>query len=324
MTNKLQLITILTLATVLITGGFGLTPFAYSANNNVHDDKDSKWKQDGEHDDDEHDDDEHDDDEHDDDEHMTKPTITIVNKVASDTQPFMITVSQTVGVPVLEVIDSTTTKYTVDSHTTVKILGDPDRPILITGDGNCPENNGGFVNIESGQNIKCIYSDRPDVPPGGEGIIFRHHSMQVQLSDNSLWDSCDKTTDPTLKDPCIEIISAENGIIGIVDSALTSDTTIVLFSVIEADRLETKQGSENPVCSISAIVQHDKKSTYLWDRAFEPEVEPEAFPSNPTMYNVVVLQCPRMVIGPIVDSEDPMKTYYPIYNVNYAMIDPVI
>src|SRR3970282_2075955 len=112
MTNKLQLITILTLATVLITGGFGLTQLAYSSGSS----NDKKV------DDTKHDDDKHDDDKHDDDERTTKPTITIVNKVASE-PAFGITVSQTVGVPVLEVINPTTTKYTGDSHTTVTILG---------------------------------------------------------------------------------------------------------------------------------------------------------------------------------------------------------
>ena len=217
MTNKIQLITILTLATVLITGGFGLTPFAYSTNND-HDNKDNKWKlwklSYDEHDDEEHDDDDgkddddddckddddddgkddddddgkddddddckDDDDDEDDDEQGEDPaTITIINNVASDTQPFDITVLPNVSE---EIIDSTTTKYTVDSHTTVKILGDPDRPILITGDGNCPENNGGFVNIEKGQNITCIYDDRPVGQAGPSPTV----TLKVKVIDVEL------------------------------------------------------------------------------------------------------------------------------------------
>src|SRR3989337_959265 len=170
MTNKLQLIAILTLATVLITGGFGLTQLAYSSGSS-NDKKVDVTK---------HDDDK-DDDEHDDDERTTKPTITIVNKVASE-PAFGITVSQTVGVPVLEVINPTTTKYTVDSHTTVTILGSPDRPILITGDGNCPENNGGFVNIEKGQNITCIYDDRPVGQAGPSPTV----TLKVKVIDVEL------------------------------------------------------------------------------------------------------------------------------------------
>ena len=181
MTNKLQLIAILTLATVLITGGFGLTQLAYSSGSSNDKKVDVTKHDDDEHDDDKHDDDKHDDDKHDDDERTTKPTITIVNKVASE-PAFGITVSQTVGVPVLEVINPTTTKYTVDSHTTVTILGSPDRPILITGDGNCPENNGGFVNIEKGQNITCIYSDRPVGQAGSPPTV----TLKVEVNDDDL------------------------------------------------------------------------------------------------------------------------------------------
>ena len=196
MTNKLQLIAILTLTTILITGGFGLTQLAYSSGSSNDKKADNKKADITKHDDDEEEDEDDDDKvkvchiplgneenahtitisqsawaahqmhgdyegecDDDDDEQMTKPTITIVNNVASDPQQFEITVSPTVGIP--EVINPITTKYTVDSHTKVTISGSEDRPILITGDGNCPENNGGFVNIENGQNIECTYSDRP-------------------------------------------------------------------------------------------------------------------------------------------------------------------
>jgi len=191
---------------------------------------------------------------------------------------------------------------------------------LITGDTSCPSKLGEEFTVREGKSVTCtLYyeDDFVEGQTGGEGIIFQHNSMQVKLSDKTALDSCDNADNA----PCIEIISADNGIIGIVDSALTSDTTIVLFSVIEANRLESTLGAENPVCSISAIVQHDKKSDYLWDRNFDKELDPEAFPSNPTKYNVVVLKCPAMVIGPITDP-DTGGMYDPIYNVNYAMIDP--
>jgi len=242
------------------------------------------------------------------------PTIKIINKVAGD--PYSITVSPNTGSTGSDPI------YTVPSHTPITISGpvDDNRPILITGDGNCPENIGGFVNIENGQHIECTYSDRP---VAGEGLIFQHNSMQVKLSDSSALDSCDKTTNPAEKDPCIEIIDAVNGKIGIVDSALTSDTTIVLYSVIEADRLDSSiTGAINPVCTISAIVQHDKHSFYLKD-------SDDSFPDHPTTNNVVVLKCIGMINGPAPDPDiDPQTvpetTYEPIYNVNYALIDPTL
>ena len=199
--------------------------------------------------------------------------------------------------------------------------------VLIAGDTGCPSKLDEPFKLKGGESITCtIYNEDNfvKVQPGGEGIIFRHNSMQVQLAEPGLWNSCDKYTESTLKDPCIEIIRDDAGRIGIVDSALTSDTTIVLFSVVEANRLETTLGAVNPVCSIKAIVQHDKKSFYLWDQRFDPDTDPEAFPSNPTTHNVVVLECTGMVIGPISDPEDPSQMYSPIYKVNYAYIDPAI
>ena len=250
------------------------------------------------------------------------PTIKIINNVGNPTtDPYSITVLPTV-LPTSNppTISGGMTEYTVGSHTKVTISGPigDDRPILITGDGNCPENIDGFVNIENGQHITCTYGDRPVIQPSG-GIIFQHNSMKVQLGDITAFDSCDKTENPAEKDPCIEIINAESGIIGIVDSALTSDNTIVLFSVIEADRLgPTITGAINPVCSISAIAQHDKESFYLRD-ADDP-----LYPSHPTENNVVVLKCVGMIIeGQDPDfPDDPSKTYTPVYNVNYVMIDP--
>jgi hypothetical protein len=138
--------------------------------------------------------------------------------------------------------------------------------------------------------------------------------MKVQLGDNTAFDSCDKFSNPTDKDPCIEIISASSGVIGIVDSALTSDTTIVLFSVIESDRLETTTGAINPVCSISAITQHNKESFFLKDLD-------DSYPTNPSMNNVVVLKCVGMIASG-EDPDNPSNTYSPVYNVNYVMIDP--
>src|SRR3989304_259035 len=226
MTNKIQLIAILTLTSILITGGFCLTQLAYSTGSNSGNSNSNNYGNSNgyHHDDDDEDDDddgkvkichipqgnpgnahtirisqsalqthlnhgdtkgvcpqdEDDDDDEDDDEQGEDPaTITIINNVASDTQPFDITVLPNVSE---EIIDSTTTKYTVDSHTTVKILGDPDRPILITGDGNCPENNGGFVNIEKGQNITCIYDDRPVGQAGPSPTV----TLKVKVIDVEL------------------------------------------------------------------------------------------------------------------------------------------
>ncbi|MFI5405529.1 MAG: hypothetical protein ACHQ1D_03330 [Nitrososphaerales archaeon] len=190
--------------------------------------------------------------------------------------------------------------------------------VLITGDDGCPtlvEDMEEFT-LDSGEHLTCVVynEDDADSTSGGEGVIFQRNSMKVTLGDNTALDSCDKYTNPADKDPCIEIISATSGIVGIVDSALTSDTTIVLFSVIEADRLETTTGAINPVCSISAITQHNKESFFLKD-------SDDTFPTNPTTSNVVVLKCVGMIISG-EDPNDPSMTYTPVYNINYVMIDP--
>src|SRR3972149_9889574 len=90
MTNKLQLIAILTLTSILITGGFGLEQIAYSSgssDNKKGDDKKVDVKNHDE-DDDEHDDDDgkddDDDDCKDDDEEPSTATITIFNSITRD------------------------------------------------------------------------------------------------------------------------------------------------------------------------------------------------------------------------------------------------
>ena len=316
MTNKLQLIAILTLASILITGGFGLTQLAYSSGSSNDKKDDYKKVEVTKHDDEEED------------EHDDKPktaTIKLFKAITTDnradTPPdFVLTIKNATGFVITIISGATETTIPAGTYT----IGESTQPgyrfVLIAGDTQCPSKLDTPFIVKGGDKIECtIYNEDDFVEgqTGGEGIIFQHNSMQVQLSDKTLLDSCDKTTDPTQKDPCIEVISASNGQIGIVDSKLTSDTTIVLFSVIEANRLETTLGAENPVCSISAIVQHDKESFYLRDSM------DLSFPSNPTMHNVVVLKCIGMVIGPIMDPETG-EEYLPIYNVNYALIDPAL
>jgi hypothetical protein len=352
MTTKIQLIAILTLTSILITSGFGVTQLAYSTgsnsgssnsnNNNNHDNdkieichippgnpnnpqtitiSKSAWAAHLSHGDhkDECDDDDEDDDNHNGGGKAGTATITLFKAVTTDNQlapdpDFNLKIknaTKTIDVPSGSTIIVDAGTYQM-SETEI----DGYKFVLITGDTQCPSKLDTPFIVKGGDKIECtIYNEDKFVEgqTGGEGIIFQHNSMQVNMSDNMANDSCDNP----VNSPCIEIISAENGIIGIVDSALTSDTTIVLYSVIEADRLDTTTGAINPVCSISAIVQHDKESFFLKD-PFD-----DSFPANPTTNNVVVLKC----IGMIMSAEDPddsSKMYSPVYNVNYALIDPAI
>jgi len=180
--------------------------------------------------------------------------------------------------------------------------------VLITGDKKCPATTNESFMIKKDKTVSCtIYNDDNDDGSSGEGgIIFRNFSMQVKLGDNMMANSCDLIPNAIDKNACVEIVNPSDGRFAIVDSALTSDTTIVLFSVLEAEQLESDTGAQSPACNIEAIVQHDKPSFFLVDQS-----DNESFPTNPSTNNVVVIKC----AGTNMNS---------VYNVNYIMIDPTL
>jgi len=179
--------------------------------------------------------------------------------------------------------------------------------VLIAGDTYCPSMVDEPFTIKKNKNLSCtIYNDDKDDGSGGSGgIVFQNESLQVQLDANMLNDSCDQYT---IKEknitPCIEIINKNSGDIAIVDSALISSTTIILFSVAQEEQLDSDTGALNPNCSQFTIIRHDKQVFTLQD-------DDLSFPTIPTEHLVVVLQCANM---------DPSK----VYNVNYVMIDPTM
>jgi hypothetical protein len=113
--------------------------------------------------------------------------------------------------------------------------------VLISGDDGCPamEQDMEEFTLSSGDHLTCVVYNEDDAnaSSGGGGIIFRNHSMKIQMDAKTSNDSCDKYPNADDKNACVEIIDPSDDTIGIVDSALTSDTTIVLFSVVEADLL---------------------------------------------------------------------------------------
>ena len=180
--------------------------------------------------------------------------------------------------------------------------------VLITGDKKCPATTNESFMIKKDKTVSCtIYNDdNGDGSSGEGGIIFRNFSMQVMLGDKNMANSCDAIPNAADKNSCIEIVNPLEDTIAIVDSALTSDTTIILFSIIEANQLETDLGSPSPSCSVAAIVQHDKDSFFLTDQS-----DNDTLPTNPSTNNVVVLKCVNMELNSV-------------YNVNYVMIDPTL
>ena len=182
--------------------------------------------------------------------------------------------------------------------------------VLIAGDTNCPSMLDEVFTIKKGKNLSCtIYNDDNGDGSGGIGgpgvIIFQNNSLQVQLDANILNDSCDQyTIEEKNITPCIEIINKNSGDIAIVDSALMSSTTIILFSIAQEEQLDSDTGALNPNCKQFTIIRHDKQTFALEDNDL-------SFPTLPTEHLVVVLQCANM---------DTNK----VYNVNYVMIDPTI
>ncbi len=244
----------------------------------------------------------------------TNSDMEIPEAEIKDHFKFYITNIQLGSVPIL--IDENNEEIPPGTYTLKEVIDEEYEDVfdfvLITGDDDCPtmvEDMEEFT-LDSGEHLTCVVynEDDKDTPSSdGGGIIFRNHSLKIQMDAKTSNDSCDKYPNADDKNACIEIIDPSDDTIGIVDSALTSDTTIVLFSVIEADQLGTTFEAETPTCVISAIVRHDNTvSAYLKD-----ETDMDSTPENPSENNVVVLSCIGM---------DPSLTY----NVNYVMIDPLL
>jgi len=192
--------------------------------------------------------------------------------------------------------------------------------VLIAGDTECPSMLDEEFTVKKNKDITCtIYNDDnfDENAVGGDGIIFRNHSMMFQLNDVTGHDSCDKTTNPALKDPCIEFVSPTDQRIGIVDSALIDDTTIVLYSVVADGKIcddfengvcndpEAEEAAPTPDCANRAIVRHNLEENF-----FLKDTNDDSYPANPTTHLVFVLECTQMFTNVL-------------YNINYVMIDPL-
>ncbi len=212
--------------------------------------------------------------------------------------------------PSLNEVEAPKGTYTLSQIITPEIT-ESYTQVLITGDKKCPSTLNEPISIKKGKTISCtIYNDdNGDGGSGEGGIIFRNFSMQVQLGNNTAANSCDAIPNAIDKNACIEIVDPSAGRIAIVDSALTSDTTIVLFSITEANKFQTAEGALTLDCTVEGIVKHDKEAKLLQDGTIDEE-EPGVYPTNPSSNNVVVAKCGTMMANEV-------------YNVNYIMIDPL-
>ena len=187
--------------------------------------------------------------------------------------------------------------------------------VVIVGEG-CPDvqefnpDNSAVVNLVEDQHLKCTiyYDDNGNILDNEPGTIFRHDSMQVNMSNNQFGDSCDAI--PTVEEknvtPCIEIVNTAQQRLLVVDSALVSDTTIVLFSITEDGKIDAtpEEAAPVPICNIEVIVRHNlPENFFLKD-------DDDTFPTDPSENLGFLLNCGNL---------DASK----VYNVNYAMIDPI-
>lgn len=146
--------------------------------------------------------------------------------------------------------------------------------VEIRGDGHCPENLGGTITLDNAQHIECYIVNRPAVSTGPvqPGVIFRYNTLEFNRVDPSAADSCSA---PGKTDPCVELANVGNDrSILVVDDALKTDTTIVLFSVIENGKIgqNPPQFATSPLCTLSGIGPHT--ASYAQDPDFSPVTNP--------------------------------------------------
>lgn len=146
--------------------------------------------------------------------------------------------------------------------------------VEIRGDGHCPENLGGTITLDNAQHIECYIVNQPvnSTGPVQPGVIFRYNTLEFNRVDSSAGDSCSA---PGKTDPCVELANVGNDrSILVVDDALKTDTTIVLFSVIENGKIDQspQQFATSPLCTLSGIGPHT--ASYAQDPEFSPVTNP--------------------------------------------------
>jgi hypothetical protein len=148
--------------------------------------------------------------------------------------------------------------------------------VEIRGDGHCPENLGGTITLDNDQHIECYIVNQPAGSSGPiePGVIFHYNTLTFSVADRTFGDSCSAAGKTP---PCVELANVDetNGVL-VVDEELKTDTTIILFSVIEADKVSQTppQFATSPLCVLSGVGPHT--SSY----ARNPEESPVVNPSG--------------------------------------------
>lgn len=321
--NKLTAITVIAAAALLfgmITPDSGLLANATGKNNtggDNHNDKNNKNNQHDDHDD--CDDDEHGnydhnhghDDDYDDcdDDHrggskVNDPPTVKIYKVVINNEENVIPTMTSFGIKLNNT--QVTTNGTLFTIT-------PNKPVTLTesgltgyefveirGDGHCPENLGGTVTLDNTQHIECYIVNQPinSAGPIKPGVIFHYNTLEFNWFDPSVGDSCSA---PGKTAPCVELanVNLDRSVL-VVDDELKTDTTIVLFSVVEDGKINQNppQFATSPLCVLSGMGPHT--TSYAQ--------EPDIFPvTNPTGKMGFEFQCS------LVEAES--------FKVSYALIE---
>lgn len=147
--------------------------------------------------------------------------------------------------------------------------------VEIRGDGHCPENLGGTITLDAGQNITCYVVNQPinPVTPIQPGVIFHYNTMSFSFANMTYGNSCSK---PGSVPPCVELANSNDGNVLVVDPKLQTDTTIVLFSVVETNKVTQSppQFATSPICILSGVGPHTA------DYAQDPDTTPVVNPSG--------------------------------------------
>ncbi|MGQ0772332.1 MAG: hypothetical protein ACT4NT_06150 [Nitrososphaerota archaeon] len=172
--------------------------------------------------------------------------------------------------------------------------------VEIRGDGHCPENLGGTITLDNAQHIECYIVNQPAGSSGPiePGVIFHYNTLQFSFADPNFGDSCSASGNMS---PCVELANANlDGSILVVDEELKTDTTIVLFSVVEQGKIDQNppRFATSPLCVLSGMGPHTT------DYAQEPDTFPV---TNPTGTLGFEFQCS------LVEAD--------MFKVSYALIE---
>jgi len=262
--NKIAILGVIGVAALvfgMITPDYGLMANATGGNNNHNNNQGSNYSHHDDHDDEDDDDHEHDDD-HNSGGMVNDPPTIKVYKVVINNQGNPTPTITSFGVKLNGTLVNTNgTSFTITKNKPVTLTESGltgYRFVEIRGDGHCPENLGGTITLDNGQHIECYIVNEPTIPSGPiqPGVIFRYNTLEFDRTDPSIGDSCSA---PGKTDPCIELANVNSGRrILVVDDALKTDTTIVIYSVMEKGKIDQNppQFSVSPLCTLSGMGPH--------------------------------------------------------------------